>query len=109
MLAPVELYPDLLTTVVEILKKGAVALLQYAKEKSWASGNKSSPSVEDEEADKKVMEATGQIYFLVFVPFVLRAFSEGVYGQPLGDATESSLSSVKESWQSVFSLELHSG
>ena len=109
MLAPVELYPDLLTTVVEILKKGAVALLQYAKEKPWASGNKSSPSVEDEEADKKVMEATGQIYFLVFVPFVLRAFSEGVYGQPLGDATESSLSSVKESWQSVFSLELHSG
>ncbi|KAI0095148.1 Dor1-like family-domain-containing protein [Irpex rosettiformis] len=109
MLAPVELYSDLFRIMQEILKKGAFVLLQYAKDKPWTNGTKSSPSMEDEEADKKVLEATGRIYFLVFVPFILRGLSEGVYGRPVGDSAESSLVGVKESWQSIFPLDSSSG
>ncbi|KAI0694425.1 Dor1-like family-domain-containing protein, partial [Cytidiella melzeri] len=80
MLAPLELYSDLLKIMEENVERGASAFVQYAKTKPWASGNKSSPSPGNEEEDQKVLDATGRIYFDVFAPFMLRALSEGVYG-----------------------------
>jgi conserved oligomeric Golgi complex subunit 8 len=101
MLAPVELYEELMKTMKTIIERGASALLQYAKEKSWAIGNKFSPG--DEEDDKKALEATGRIYFSVFVPFILRALSEGVYGKSVKDFGDTaSLDQARLSWQELY-------
>ncbi|KAI0347872.1 Dor1-domain-containing protein [Trametopsis cervina] len=108
MLAPVELYDDVMKALEGELKNGASTLVQYAKQKPWLSGNKSSPSVEHEEEDKKALGATGRIYFIVFVPFVLRALSEGVYSVPLGESWGSAIEETKSSWESMFSLALDS-
>lgn len=102
MLAPVELYEDLLTLVNDALSKGAESLIQYARDKPWIATNKASLSREDEDEDRKVLETIGHVYFAVFAPFILRALSEGVYGKA-SDLTEdaSRLAEIRKEWQGL--------
>lgn len=102
LLAPVELYHDLLRILEGSLVKSANALLQYARDKPWLNGGKVSTTAAQTEEDDKVLRAVGTVYFDVFVPFVLRALSEGVYGKPLVESTGSKeLEDVKTSWEEV--------
>ncbi|KAI0803272.1 Dor1-like family-domain-containing protein [Irpex lacteus] len=86
MLAPVELYSDLMAIMERTLTSGRLP---------W-----------------KALEATGRVFFLVFVPFVVRALSEGVYGRPVsgeravGGGGGDGLKGVRESWEGMYSLEL---
>lgn len=106
MLAPVELFEDLWKAMNEELSKGADALVGYAKDQPWASDTKASPSVENEEEDKKVLEATGQVYFTVFAPFVLRALSEGVYARQSCEPiwSGSHLAEAKSRWEELLAV-----
>lgn len=101
MLAPVELYSALINALQEDLEKGALALVQYAKNKPWVVATKSPPAVQVEEEDDKILEALGDVYFNVFEPFVLRALSEGVYGKPLGSDV-GPLTEAREKWEAMF-------
>lgn len=104
MLAPVELYSDLFKAMENDIVKGGSALVQYAKDKPWTGGSKSSPSVEED--DQTALEALGVVYFKVFAPFILRALSEGVYGKPLDVDSLPSLSEARNGWQEMFGTEL---
>lgn len=100
LLAPVELYADLLRALQTSLVTSASALLRYVKEKPWTSGSKSSSAEQDEE-DQRALRGLGAVFFQVFVPFVLRAFSEGVYGRVLADVESQELVEVREQWEEL--------
>lgn len=104
MLAPVELISDILEVVDHILSKGGTALLQYARDRPWKTGG-AGGAKEDGEQKKEVevVSAVVDVYFKVFVPFVRRAFVEGVYGVKVSDVGEGSaeLMGVLGEWREV--------
>ena len=57
------------------------------------------------EEDAAVLRAVGAVYFGVFVPFVVRALAEGVYGQPVADAVGELVAEVRKEWDEVFPAE----
>jgi conserved oligomeric Golgi complex subunit 8 len=106
LLAPVELYPDLLAALQGNLVKSASLLVQYARARPWLSGSKPAATPAPSEEDKKALRAVGLVYFDVFVPFVLRALSEGVYGRPLeGTGDRKELDELRKTWDDIVSLE----
>lgn len=102
LLAPVELYHDLVKVLESSVAGGAVALLQYARNKPWLNSGKSASSEAQVEEDDRVLRAIGTVYFDVFVPFALRALSEGVYGRPLGDSAGQQVADVRKDWDGLF-------
>lgn len=102
LLAPVDLYRDLLRALESSLAKSAEALIWYAREKPWLNGGKSSLTAVQTEEDDKVLRAAGVVYFDVFMPFVLRAFVEGVYGRNWkGVAGRQELEDARKDWNEI--------
>lgn len=107
LLAPVELFRDLVHALETSLARSASALLRYARDKPWLSGGKPPLDATQVEEDDKVLRATGIVYFDVFVPFVLRALVEGVYSRKWkGTAGLKELEDARRDWsESVGSKE----
>ncbi|GJF00203.1 Dor1-domain-containing protein [Phanerochaete sordida] len=104
LLAPVELYRDLLVALDGTLATGAAALLGYARDKPWLGGKPPASEAQAEE-DAKVLRAVGTVYFDVFAPFVVRALSEGVYGRPVGSVVGEKVADVRKEWDELFPAE----
>ncbi|THH33363.1 hypothetical protein EUX98_g857 [Antrodiella citrinella] len=101
MLAPIELLGDILSLLETTLTKSGLALLRYGREKPWRADRRSSLS-EDSGDESKIVEATAELYFTVFVPFVRRALVEGVYSSSLAEVDQdksAELESVTADWQ----------
>ncbi|KIP03631.1 hypothetical protein PHLGIDRAFT_110631 [Phlebiopsis gigantea 11061_1 CR5-6] len=102
LLAPVELYHDLARALETSVVESATTLLQYAREKPWTNSGKGSLTEMQTAEDNTVLQAVGAVFFDIFVPFVLRALSEGVYGRSwTTDAIPQALEDVRKSWEEV--------
>ncbi|KAF8963889.1 Dor1-like family-domain-containing protein [Flammula alnicola] len=108
LLAPTSILPTLARVLDdEVLSKGGQALHAYTKafcsELHTASKANDSNDGEDEnEKQKRVIMAFGQVYFGILVPFVRRALVEGVYGIKLDASFEGggdSLPTVVMDWE----------
>ncbi|TCD69643.1 hypothetical protein EIP91_006868 [Steccherinum ochraceum] len=104
MLAPVELLGDILSTLESTLARSGSSLLRYGRERPWRADKRISLTL-SEEADTKeaeIVDATTELYFTVFVPFIRRALVEGVYSSTLqriqGDASPE-LEAVLVEWR----------
>lgn len=102
LLAPVELYRDLARILEASLVDSASTLLQYARDRPWISGGKGALTETQVAEDNAVLQAVGTVFFDVFVPFVLRALSEGVYGRARkADSVPEALEEAKRNWDEV--------
>ncbi|KDR85507.1 hypothetical protein GALMADRAFT_365505 [Galerina marginata CBS 339.88] len=77
----------------DVLSKGGEALFAYIKafhtQSHPTANGSSSDGVEDEnDKEKRVLMAFGQVYFGTLVPFMRRALVEGVYGVKLDSTFE---------------------
>ncbi|PPQ86954.1 hypothetical protein CVT25_009776 [Psilocybe cyanescens] len=94
LLAPTSILPTLIRILDdEVLSKGGQALLAYIKafcreSPSTSNGNHSDDGEDENEKEKRVIMAFGQVYFGVLIPFVRRALVEGVYGVKLDSTFE---------------------
>ena len=99
LLAPIELYEDLLQALEASVAKAGATLLQYAKDRPWLADGKPA-NHEDEAKDNEVLQAVSSAFFAVLVPYVLRALSEGVYGKPVEPKSEE-LAAAKKEWTAL--------
>ncbi|KAF8665566.1 hypothetical protein AX16_000025 [Volvariella volvacea WC 439] len=68
LLAPVDAAPKLKDKLENVLWQGAQELLQYAKE------------IKGDEDELKAVRKVGEVYLGIFVPYLRRALTEGVFG-----------------------------
>ncbi|KAK7680555.1 hypothetical protein QCA50_016337 [Cerrena zonata] len=99
LLAPVELQDDILLLLDDVIARAGAVLLDYTKEKAWISNRQ---VAEEEDREVSIAGASCTTYFKVFVPFMRRALTEGVYGTSSKemDASER-LSKVLADWESL--------
>ena len=98
LLAPVELRDDLVRALQGTLAEGGRAFLQYAKDRPWHD-LKSQVEVEDKESE--ILTSVASAYYTVLVPFVIRALSEGVYGEAEVAISED-LANAEQEWKETF-------
>ncbi|KAH9486459.1 Conserved oligomeric Golgi complex subunit 8 [Psilocybe cubensis] len=108
LLAPTNILPTLIRILDDdVLCNGGQALLAYIKafcrdEPSIANDSNSDDGEDENEKEKRVIMAFGQVYFGVLIPFVRRALVEGVYGVKLDSSFEGggeSLPNVVMDWE----------
>jgi conserved oligomeric Golgi complex subunit 8 len=87
LLAPAEVLPDALKSLDDGLASAGGLFLAWAKEREWSEG------------DRKIVEAAGQVYARVLVPWMRRALVKGVYGATKPLAMGDDLAKVLEDWE----------
>lgn len=99
LLAPVELQQDVLLLMDNVLARAGTTLLNYTKEKTWITG---SLVAEEDDREVDVITAVCTVYFKLFIPFIRRALTEGVYGThtSTGADVNETLSRVVHDWKS---------
>ncbi|PFH48410.1 hypothetical protein AMATHDRAFT_123958, partial [Amanita thiersii Skay4041] len=98
-LAPLDLFTPLNKALEEnALSVAGESLLEYIKQVV----KNPSDDVEIATKESKVARAAGQVYFNILVPFVMRAFMEGVYGvrvQDIGEPMSTRLGGLLRDWE----------
>ncbi|KAF9011186.1 Dor1-like family-domain-containing protein [Cyathus striatus] len=81
LLAPPRIVAQLDTSLSDdTLASGGEALLSYLKSAWLWTTDRRIGEEEDRERERRIIKATGQVYFGVFIPFMKRALVEGVFG-----------------------------
>jgi conserved oligomeric Golgi complex subunit 8 len=90
---------DLVHELEAVLEDGAKGLLALARRVVEAQNEEAGSDAEEREKERNVIEALGEVYMKVFVPFVRKAMIEGVYGVKDYNSMGSGLEGVIREWE----------